>query len=55
MSNLPDFIHRTDADGNPTHLACPRCSAEWEVSEEDPDSTLSDALNHAMRHTEEEP
>jgi hypothetical protein len=50
MSELPDFTHRADEHGNPTHLACTRCPTEWEVSQEDPDSTLSDALEHAQNH-----
>ena len=29
-----------------THLHCADCRMEWEVSTEDPDSTLSDAFDH---------
>jgi hypothetical protein len=30
-------------------LVCMACGNDWEVSPEDPDATLSDALEHAHR------
>lgn len=32
------------------YIRCTRCPADWVVSQEDPDSTLSDALVHAQLH-----
>lgn len=32
------------------YIRCTDCPADWVVSEEDPDSTLSDALEHARFH-----
>jgi hypothetical protein len=32
-------------------LPCPRCPEEIEVSEEDPDGSLTDLWHHLARHT----
>jgi hypothetical protein len=38
------------------YLFCKQCPVEWDVSPEDPDSTLGDALGHVdRRHPESEP
>jgi hypothetical protein len=34
-------------------LPCPRCPERFEVSEEDPDATLSDLWAHFGRHTQD--
>lgn len=37
--------------GCPVIIPCPRCPRRFEVSEEDPDATLSDLHDHLHRHT----
>lgn len=32
-----------------TYLYCKVCPVEWDVSDEDPDAALSDAMNHIDR------
>jgi hypothetical protein len=49
MTETPDFHHVNGPDGSPRLIACAKCPTEWEVSTEDPDSTLYDALQHAQR------
>jgi hypothetical protein len=35
------------------NLLCPSCPQQFEVSEEDPDATLSDLWAHLGRHTQD--
>jgi hypothetical protein len=35
------------------NLLCPSCPERFEVSEEDPDATLSDLWAHLGRHTQD--
>lgn len=41
---------------DPEYIRCTVCNIEWLVSHEDPDSTMEDAMQHAMRrHPAEKP